>query len=472
MANHLSSSKSSRYRQRKRVYETVNAELFPKFNCENPSIDVKLPTTSPVSVSENQTYNSNESLHFVQEDDNLNNIGFEPFIESFNSDDDDINLSHDDSLNLQTTLAIWAIRHGITHLALNDLLNRLSKFPSFSNLPKCSRTLLKTPTSTIVKNISGGVYHHFGITKEIEQLFDVQKTLPSTLLLMVGIDGLPITNNPPSQFWPILGYFINITDKRPNVFIIGVYYGKLKPTNSNEYLSDFVDEVKTLINVGLTFNQFNVKILLHGLICDAPAKSFVLQVKGHTGKNSCVRCKSIGVWTDHRVYFSDLNAPLRSHNDFIYYSDSEFHIGKTILTEIPEFNLVSSIPYDYMHCICIGIMKKLLLLWTGVPKTNNALPANLITAVNNNLINLSKHIPEEFQRTPNENNRKHPLYDASRWKAVELRQCLLYTGMVIFKDVLSKDLYDHFLQLVISIRILSTENISEEYINYASNLLK
>lgn len=79
-----------------------------------------------------------------------------------------------------------------------------------------------------MKEINGGIYHHFGITSEIEQLLKVKKTLPQTLLLMVGIDGLPITNNPPSQFWPILGYFTNITDQKgPNVFIIGTYYGKL-----------------------------------------------------------------------------------------------------------------------------------------------------------------------------------------------------------------------------------------------------
>lgn len=73
---------------------------------------------------------------------------------------------------------------------------------------------------------------------------------------MVGIDGLPITNNPPSQFWPILGYFTNITDqKKPNVFIIGTYYGKLKPANSNEFLFDFVSEIKILINDGITYNN-------------------------------------------------------------------------------------------------------------------------------------------------------------------------------------------------------------------------
>lgn len=56
-----------------------------------------------------------------------------------------------------------------------------------------------------------------------------------------------------------------------------------------------------------------------------------------------------------------------------------------------------------MHCVCIGIMKKLLLLWTGKSKTSCTLPANLINGVNNNIIRLAQHIPKEFQKTPHEN---------------------------------------------------------------------
>jgi len=49
--------------------------------------------------------------------------------------------------------------------------------------------------------------------------------------LMVGIDGLPISKNPPSQFWPILEYFSNLDDNNINVFIIG----KTKPEDCNTF---------------------------------------------------------------------------------------------------------------------------------------------------------------------------------------------------------------------------------------------
>jgi len=63
------------------------------------------------------------------------------------------------------------------------------------------------------------------------------------------------------------------------------------------------------------------------------------------------------------------------------------------------------------------------------------------------LNDLGHYIPEEFQRAPNVNSRKHAFRDASRWKATELRQLLLYTGMVVLHDIVNKQVYDHFMQL-------------------------
>lgn len=95
------------------------------------------------------------------------------------------------------TIAKWAVRNFICHLILDDLITSLSKHTEFKYLPKDSRTLLHTPSSTVLKNIDGGVYYHFSIVSEIEYLCKVHTHLPSTLLLMFGIDG-PVTKNPPS----------------------------------------------------------------------------------------------------------------------------------------------------------------------------------------------------------------------------------------------------------------------------------
>ncbi|KAE9523161.1 hypothetical protein AGLY_016446 [Aphis glycines] len=293
----------------------------------------------------------------------------------------------------------------------------------FKNLPKDSRTLLHTPsTSTVLKTIEGGLYYHFGVVNEIEYLFKTHKNVPTVLQLLVGDDDLPLIKNPPSQLWPILGYFSNVLVGKPEVFIIGAYYAKSKPSDCNEYLQDFVDELYTLINVGIVVNNVHFKVLLKAIICDALAKSYILNFRGYTAKNSCLKCSTIGQYENNRVYFPDLISNLMTHRDFVACIDTEFHCGETVVSKIPEFDIINITLFDSMHSVCIGVMKKMLMFWTGDTKLNS----------------LGQYIPHEFQRSPNENSRKHPIHDASRLTATELRQILLYTGMVIFHDFVSK----------------------------------
>lgn len=472
----LKRSKATRYRRRKRaalylesLFSSSSDEHF-----ENSMTSIFPSVPSPVPLVTN-TVNINNIKINAEHIDHTTSSSIESNIEDISSlssfDDQSISVV-EESEDIELTIAKWAVRNSICHSVLDDLLTSLSKHTEFKYLPKDSRTLLHTPSSTVLKNIDGGVYYHFSIVSEIEYLCKVHTHLPSTLLLMVGIDGLPVTKNPPSQLWPILGYFSNIPDEKQKVFIIGAFYGKSKPGDCNDYMQDFVDELCLLINEGVTINNITIKVLLNAIICDTPAKSFILNIRGHTAKKSCLRCHTIGQYENNRVYFPDLTFSLRTHDDFVAYTDSEFHYGETVLSKLPKFDIINNIPYDYMHSVCIGIMKKILIFWTGgIKKHNLALPKKLISVLDSRLNNLGQHIPHEFQRAPNENSRKHPIHDASRLKATELRQILLYTGMVIFHKVISEEVYNHFLEFCIAIRILSTNNITSEYNEFAKSLI-
>ena len=48
------------------------------------------------------------------------------------------------------------------------------------------------------------------------------------------------------------------------------------------------------------------------------------------------------------------------------------------------------------------------------------------------------------------------------YKASELRNILLYIGVLIFSDILKEEHFEHFLCLVIAIRILTQEKVGEE----------
>lgn len=62
--------------------------------------------------------------------------------------------------------------------------------------------------------------------------------------------------------------------------------------------------------------------------------------------------------------FPELHATLRTDKDFILQLQQEHHKGNTPLEKI-GIGLVSNVPLDYMHLVCLGIMKSLLMFWLG-----------------------------------------------------------------------------------------------------------
>ena len=81
--------------------------------------------------------------------------------------------------------------------------------------------------------------------------------------------------------WPILGMFLS------GILIVALYCGKSKLHPTDDFLKDFVLEVKHLCVAGIAFNKINLKFPLGVFICDAPARGFLKQVVGHTTKYTC-----------------------------------------------------------------------------------------------------------------------------------------------------------------------------------------
>ena len=101
------------------------------------------------------------------------------------------------------------------------------------------------------------------------------------------------------------------------------------------------------------------QIVISCVVCDAPARSFVKAVKGHAGYFGCERCKQEGEW-DNRLFFPDMDSPLRHDCDFDEIGEDDPHIiGHSPFREL-GIGLVSSFVLDYMHLVCLGVMKKLL----------------------------------------------------------------------------------------------------------------
>ncbi|XP_067216790.1 uncharacterized protein [Linepithema humile] len=367
-----------------------------------------------------------------------------------------------------TDIITWIKQYKPPANSVNSLLQVLRKHTNAA-FPKDCRTLLKTPTYTEVIVIDKGQYWHYGLEKAVTRLLtncmQTDYSENRNINLLINIDGAVLGKCTEKSLWPIL---CSDTVSK-NVAVVGIFYGEGKPSDSNEFLYKFVHEATDLINNGIIFdnNYYNVRV--KALICDAPAKAYVLQVKNHTGFNSCTKCIIEGEYIDNRVTFRDgANKTLRTTELFRNYAyNFDYQLGETILTQIPHFDFVKNIPIDYMHLVCLGVMRKLLLLWLNGPLTVR-LSTNDVNKISNKLIELRKIIPSDFNRKP------RTLKYIKLWKATELRLFLLYLGPVVLKNILRKELYEHFLILHIAIIILASSIFSSDSLNvtYAENLLQ
>lgn len=388
----------------------------------------------------------------------------------------------DELTTISESLEGWSIKFNVTGVALSALLCILRTHKCFKGLPSDSRTLLKTPSSKIITElISPGNYFHFGIKTSIEKVWlqmtskvqSASRFLPNCLELLIGIDGLPLFKSGTGEFWPILLSVVNVPLISTKVIPVGIYYGKKKPDSSSSFLTAFVDEITSIMKNGLLFNGKKMSIKVKGFCCDAPAKAFILGIKGHNGYSSCTKCKQPGDYYAGRMTFpvipkiEDLRRSLRTSEGFLNREDRAFHTNNTVLTQIPGLDFISTFPLDYMHLVCLGVMRTILCIWMFA-KPPLKFPFRLIDTISSNLRSLQCSIPSEFARRP------RGLEEIKRWKATEFRQFLLYTGPLVLKNCLvleNEHLYDNFLHLHISMRILLSSKFCFQHKDYADALL-
>lgn len=398
-------------------------------------------------------------------DDNHTNITIGrpellPITNTLSTDDDNTN---QDSLDVPKQLAFWVVKHNISHLAVNNLLRILQ--PSINNLPKDVRSLLGTPRSGTFQyiDVPPGKYCHYGIEKGLQYIMNKypNTVFPKYLKINLNIDGLPLSKSTSYQFWPILVSVCNVSISEP--ILVGLYYGKTKPNSSNELMSEFVKEMLNLQNNGMMFNGSNFKIKINAIICDAPAKSFLLCVKGHNSYFGCNKCYCEGSFVQNRMTFPELNCRLRTDDDFKNKIDEEYHNSTTILQQL-DVKLVTQVPLDYMHLVCIGVVKRILKFLVHGPK-NIKLPSNTLENIDVLIDSVRSLIPSEFARLP------RPLSHIDYWKATELRFFILYLGPHVLKSHVPKVIMTHLMSLHTALRILVAPSMAEKYNSYAAELL-
>ncbi|KAK0154734.1 hypothetical protein N1851_002949 [Merluccius polli] len=359
----------------------------------------------------------------------------------------------DQACNLGESLRNWALTFGVSLVALTALLGLLRLH--HPDLPKDARTLLKTKVTYNIEKKCEGLYYYIGILSSFkEKLHQAFESFENgcTFKLQINIDGLPLFKSSGIQVWPILGCLLGFPIKEP--VVIALFCGPQKPKPAEVFLEDFVSELKKLES-GIDFEGKMIFVKLDSVIRDTPARAFVKNIKSHNGYFGCDKCAQQGEYLSSRMTFPLDSCPLRTDESFAQKQNEEHHQGPNPFQGL-NVGMVSQFPGDYMHSVCLGVVRKLLNIWLrGALKFR--LPSSTVNRMSDCLTGLRSYIPLEFARKP------RTLRDLDRWKATEFRMFLLYIGPVILPSYLDKNIYQNCMLLFSSIAILGT---------YADTLLR
>ena len=358
----------------------------------------------------------------------------------------------------------WILKNKISRSASNELLTIL-RDNGHDYLPKCTRTLVNTTRTVLSKKKCGGDFLYLGIANGILRTLEANPSHViecNTISLNVNVDGLPLFKSSNIQVWPILCMF----GKLPP-FIVAIFVGSGKPSELGDYLNDFLVEYDKLIESGFRYNDHVFAIEIKAFVCDAPARQFMKGIKSHNGYHACERCVVKGVYESSRMLFLDRYCASRdgdSFRDGLYMGTHQINLTPLIGSGI---NCIQQFPIDYMHLVCLGVVKRLMLSWKEGSRTCKLSPMQL-SQISEKLRTFNGKIPFEFARQP------RGLEDLKRWKATEFRQFLQYTGCLVLKDVVSSEVRNHFICLSLAMRILLDENdeIRNEFLDYAKDLLQ
>ena len=161
-------------------------------------------------------------------------------------------------------------------------------------------------------------------------------------------------------------------------------------------MSDFTDDLRRLMETGISLENKHFEIQLIVFVCDAPTRSFITLTKSHAGYFSCSKCTEEGEWHG-KIVFLNGNGPLRTNHSFRYKIQDDHHLpGTTTLEQLP-IDMVECFPFDYLHLVLLGVTRKLLRTWISGPLPVR-LPARNINLISDFLIHVSPFIPVGFAR--------------------------------------------------------------------------
>lgn len=162
--------------------------------------------------------------------------------------------------------------------------------------------------------------------------------------------------------------------------------------------------------------------------------------------------------------FPRINAEKRTDVSFRNRTNPEHHRENTILEELPINMVDAFVTSDSLHLFQLGIMKKCILVWMGESENFEfKWSRNDIATVNKLLANCDSDLASDIHRSVRN------LDCIKFWKGTEFRTFLLYLGVVVLKQSLREQEYNHFLKLFCAVILCSNDKYCKN-LNIAKDL--
>jgi len=313
------------------------------------------------------------------------------------------------------------------------------------------------------------------------------------ITLLWNTDGVDLSESSHVKMWPVQAVICEVPYYlRPKfTFVCLVWIEHCKP-KMNMYLKPFVKSLIDLWENGvdwthpITKEKIVSKVVAPVLSADAPATADVLNIQDVTAIYGCNLCEqeaspapaiikrkdrivrrftyhkeSAQLRTGERMKVQALNAK-RMKKPYLGVK------GRSVVRKIPLFDIGSSVPIDYMHCVLLGVVKRFTKLWFFVKSVVHERDWYIGDRLEdaNKFISDSVKVPDFVTREP------RGLDVLDDWKASELLTWLLYHSLpvLIFLEMPTPYVKHHML-LVRAIFILLKDRISEPDLDEAQRLV-
>lgn len=141
-------------------------------------------------------------------------------------------------------------------------------------------------------------------------------------------------------------------------FAVQIWSGESKPSVLNEFLAEFVSEMKRLMTNGLDVNGHHINIFFRCCICDSPARAFVKGTVCFNHRFGCQKCMVIGKYLANRMSFPHINCMLRTDSAFRNRLQPIHHKTDSLFEDL-EIDMVADFPTsDPLHLLELGMMKR------------------------------------------------------------------------------------------------------------------